>query len=118
MITTTHTEESLIEMRVEGKVTHEDYEKLTPQMDEIIERHGKLDCLIEMKGVKSIEPKAILDDLKFDVRHAGDFNKVALVTDKTWHELATKLWSVFFPKAKVKCFDHDERDAAEKWVRE
>ncbi|MGP1347574.1 MAG: STAS/SEC14 domain-containing protein [Phycisphaerales bacterium] len=117
MIDITKSEGNLMELKASGKIRHSDYERVLPQMESMIEQHGKIRCLIETKDIESIEPKAIMDDLKFDVRHATDFDRVALVTDKDWHQWVTKAWGAFMPTAKVACFAPSERAEAEAWVR-
>lgn len=117
MIRLKQREGSVVELEATGEITHEDYEAILPKLDEAIEEQGELDCLIYLHHLKSIEFKAVMDDLKFDVRHATDFGRIALVTSKDWHRWATKFWAAFIPDVKLKCFDPSEMVDAREWVR-
>ncbi len=117
MIRITQKDGRVLEVEATGSITHEDYENALPQFERTIEEHGAMDCLLHVHHVDSIEPKAIMDDLKFDVRHASDFGRVALVTSTKWHEWATKAWAAFIPDCEVKCFEPERMSEARDWVR-
>lgn len=117
MFTTTKTEGKLIEVKVEGKITHDDYEKIIPKLEKIIEDEGAIRCLIEIPEIEGIEPQALIDDLKFDAKHARDIERCAVVTDSNMLARMTKLWGTMMPDTEVKTFSPDDRAAAEVWIR-
>jgi hypothetical protein len=117
MIRIIHSQDRVVEVEATGTITHGDYERVLPAFERVIDQHGAIDCLIHVHHVDSIEPKAIMDDLKFDVRHASDFGRVALVTSTKWHEWATKAWAAFIPDCEVKCFEPEQMSEARDWVR-
>jgi hypothetical protein len=117
MIEITGAEGPLVEVRVAGKVTHADYQKILPEFEAIVAEHGTISCLMEMGKIESIEPRAVWDDAQFDIRHARQFGRVAVVTGTRWHEWMTRLWGVFIPSATVRCFAPGERAEALAWAR-
>ena len=117
MIRIIRTEGPLVECEVGGRITHEDYEGILPDLEKVIAEHGALRCVVRMGEIEWIQPRAIMDDLTFDVRHAGDREKVALVTDTRWQEWVTRVWGALLPTVAVKCFAPEDFDQAEAWAR-
>jgi hypothetical protein len=61
------------------------------------------------------EGAALWDDIKFDVKHFSDIDRLAMVGDRKWE----KGMSVFcqpFTTAKVRYFDRAAIDEARAWV--
>ena len=111
-------DEDIIEIAVDGKILHDDYQRVLPEFENIIARHGSMRCLIEVGHIKGMQPKAVLDDLKFDIKHAKDIRRCAIVSDANWHRSLTRLWGWFMPKCKVETFKPEQRAEAAAWVRE
>jgi len=109
--------DNAIELSVDGRVVHEDYKRVLPELERIIAEHGALRCLIEMKHVTGIEPRAVIDDLRFDIAHARKITHCAIVTDIPWHGWMTKLFGLFMPNCTVRVFGPEERPAASLWLR-
>ena len=102
-------------MRVQGKLTEQDYEATMPQLEEAIRRAGKLRLLITLSDFHGWTPSALMDDLKFDMRHRKDFDRMAIVGEKTWQKLGTKISAPFFG-GEVRWFDQEE--PARDWLEE
>src|SRR5271165_3989232 len=66
-------------MRVSGKLAHQDYERFVPLLEKLIEDHGSVRCLVELTDLHGIEPRALWDEIKFDVRHARQIERCAVV---------------------------------------
>ena len=111
-----HNDSNLIEVTVAEKLEDQDYDRLIPALEAAWMKHDKLRLLWVMKDFKGWKPHALLTDTKMDVKHANDFEKVAMVGEKGWQQAMTKLMKPF-TSADVKYFDEDERDEALKWVK-
>lgn len=99
-----------------GKLTKEDYEKMTARVEE--HRNGKEDLKFLMV-IKDFEWKtfdAFWADLKMDVKYLGSVEKTAVVTEKKWMETVSKAIGIVTPKMKVKNFKLDEKDKAVEWL--
>src|SRR5438477_3864179 len=106
----------VLEVQVSGKLTHEDYQHIVPEFDRLIKAHGKLKILFEMLDFHGWEASALWDDLKVDVKHGGDIERLAMVGDKKWE----KGMSVFckpFTSAKIRYFDVADVEKAREWLR-
>jgi len=107
--------DQVVGLRVREKLTDRDYQSLVPYLEEAIQRHGKLRLYWEMVDFKGWKPAALWQDVKFDVRHGGDFERIAMVGEKRWQEWVSQLIKPF-TGAEVKYFDHSKRDEAWSWT--
>jgi hypothetical protein len=82
-----------IEISMIGKLKHEDYEVFVPMIDKALkEAKGlEVDLLVDMRGFKGWELVAAWDDMKFGLKHRNSFDKMAIVGNKKWEELSTKM---------------------------
>lgn len=105
----------VLEVRVTGKLVHEDYEQFVPEFDRLIKQHGKIRLLFEMVDFHGWEPQAAWDDLKLGVKHFSDIDRIAMVGDKRWEEWMARFCQPF-TMAKVRYFEHDQAAAARDWL--
>ncbi len=107
----------ILNVRVSGKLVKEDYERFMPEFRKLIERHGKLRVLFRMDDFHGWTAGALWEDIKVDVKHFRDVERIAMVGDKAWE----KGMSVFckpFTTATIRYFDHDHLDEARQWLHE
>ena len=109
------THHDLVALRLSGTLDADDYHAFTPLIESAIERHGKVRLFWEMRDFSGWSPGGAGTDLGFDVRHASDFKRIAIVGEKAWHEWMTKLMKPF-TSAEVKYFEIPEREQALAWV--
>jgi len=116
VLTKKYKDKIFIEVIATGKLTHEDYQIFIPIVEKSLKEAKKLevDLLVDMTSFKGwAELKAMVDDAKFGIKHLNDFNKMALVGNKKWEEIATKIWAKL-TNSEVKFFKN--RDKAIKWL--
>ena len=104
-------------MKVSGKLLHRDYQRFVPILEKLIEENGSVRCLVEMTDFHGIELRALWDEIKFDVRHARQIERCAVVGDRAWEAWMTKLSRPIFSNAEVRFFDVTERDQAWEWIQ-
>ncbi|MCP4630556.1 MAG: STAS/SEC14 domain-containing protein [bacterium] len=109
--------ENLVGIEVSGKLTHDDYKSLVPEMEKKIAASGALRALFDMENFSGVQPRAAWDDFKFWLKHSMDVERVAIVGNKHWEEWATKMGAHFI-KAEVRYFDASEKETAWQWLRE
>lgn len=106
----------LLEVKVSGKLSKEDYEQLEPLVDELIEL-GKIRILFIMHDFHGWDLGAIWEDTKFATKHCRDIEKIAMIGEKTWEKLMAAICKPF-TMSKVKYFDAGEEETARKWLAE
>ena len=102
-------------IRTDGEVTQEDYDRVVPRLEQLIDEHGKIRVLLDVTQFKGATPGALWRDLKFDAKHLRDVEKMAVVEDEGWEDAAAQLAEPL-TGAEVKTFGPDQADKARNWV--
>ncbi|HEX4120879.1 MAG TPA: STAS/SEC14 domain-containing protein [Verrucomicrobiae bacterium] len=107
----------ILEVLVSGKLAHEDYQHFVPEFERLVKQNGKIRVLFEMANFHGWEMSAVWDDIKFDIKHFSDIDRLAMVGDKKWE----KGMSVFckpFTTAKIRYFDTAASSEARAWLEQ
>ncbi len=108
---------TILEVFVSGKLAREDYVHFVPAFERLIKQHGKISVLFEMTDFHGWQAGAVWDDIKFDLKHFSDIDRLAMVGDTKWE----KGMSVFckpFTTAKIRYFDRAQAADARTWIEE
>jgi len=105
----------VLEVRVTGKLTKEAYQKFVPAVDAQIKEYGKLRILFVMQDFHGWTAGAMWEDLKFDLKHWKDIERLAIVGDKKW-EKGMAAFCKPFTKASIRYFDAAQIDEAREWL--
>lgn len=107
----------LVEVHVQGTLTHEAYQAFVPVLEAGVREHGKLRILFVMRDFHGWTAGALWDDLKLDLKHFRDVRRLALVGETKWQH-GMSLFCKPFTTAKVRYFPSEELEAARAWLRE
>jgi hypothetical protein len=102
-------------VRVSGKLTKEDYERFLPETERLIGKHGKIRVLFDMHEFHGWTAGALWQDIKFDLRHFRDIERLAMVGDKSW-EHGMAVFCRPFTTAKIRYFDRSQAVQANTWI--
>jgi SpoIIAA-like len=105
----------VLEVRVTGKLTKEAYQKFVPAVDAQIKQYGKLRILFIMLDFHGWTAGAMWEDLKFDLKHWKDIERLAIVGDKKW-EKGMAAFCKPFTKATIRYFDAAQIEEARQWL--
>lgn len=109
---------NILGFHLSGKLTDEDYQKtLVPELEQAVERWGKISLLLEMEDFHGWEPHALWDDFQVGLKYNEAIVRIAMVGDKKWEEWMAKLIKPFV-KAEVKYLEHARDHRAWIWLRE
>lgn len=91
-------DELFLYFKAVGRLTHEDYEQLTPLIESALEQVEKprIKALFDARDFEGWDLRAAWDDLKFSLKHGREFSKVAVVGDEKWQEMLTRIAGWFF----------------------
>jgi len=108
-------ENVFVELRAIGKLTHEDYETMTPMLEEALSevRHPTIDALVDIRELEGWEARAAWDDFKLGMKHRKEWNRIAVVGNKPWGKVATKVGG-WFTSGGAEYFE--DVDAAVAWL--
>lgn len=104
-------------LEVSGTLTHQDYVEIIPQMEELIRQQGKLRALVQLNEFEGWKPTALVDELRFDIRHRKDIERVAILGEGKSQKALTKIASPLF-SGEVRFFPKEEIIEAKTWLSE
>ncbi len=94
-------------IRIKGKLTHEDYQLMVPMLEQAIKdvKNPHIKVLVDMRKFKGWELRAAWDDMKLGIKHNQEFSKIALLGNKNWEKLAAKVTN-WFSCGEVEYFEN------------
>jgi hypothetical protein len=107
--------EILLTFKAYGVLTHEDYELITPLIDNALKgvKKESVLALFDVSEMDGWELRAAWDDFKICLKHGGQFHRIALYGDKKWQEVISKVGS-WFVSGEVEYFK--DKNEAMAWV--
>lgn len=104
-------------IKIEGKLTQNDYELLIPYIDRLRQEMGEFRLLCDMTECEGLDSLALWEDLSSQLKQFHEIIRVAVVGDRQWMENGTK---VFHPllMTTLKYFTPDQLDVAWMWVKD
>jgi hypothetical protein len=106
----------ILGIKVSAKLSKEDYQQFVPTVERLIKKHGKVRMVFEMHDFHGWEMSALWEDIKFDVKHFRDIERLALVGDRKW-EAGMAAFCKPFTTAKIQYFDQTKSGEAWTWIR-
>jgi hypothetical protein len=105
----------VLRVHVSETLSKEDYELFAPEVQRLIADHGKIRVLFDMQAFRGWNAGALWEDIKFNLGHFNDIERLAMVGEKKWQQ-----WMAVFCKpfttAKIRYFDQGEVDQAQAWL--
>jgi len=83
---------NILELEVSGKFVASDFRGLESTFQKLVKQYGKIRILFRMRDFHGWEPVAFWDEVKFDLKHFGDIERLAMVGDKQWGEIPGPVW--------------------------
>ncbi len=112
MISTENTAR-MVAVAVFGEFTLADYKEFEEVVNYHIQFEGPLDLLFDLRQMAGFTLDVAWEEIKFSRQHAGDFRRIAVLTEDQW--LTWSAWvSQLFVTADVRVFD--DEDEARAWL--
>ena len=106
----------IVIVKLSQKLTKEDYGHFVPELNRLVKQHGKIRLLVEMHDFHGWTVAAVWEDIKFDMAHFKDIERLALVGETKW-EAGMATFCKPFTSAKVQYFDVSKAKEALDWIR-
>jgi hypothetical protein len=108
---------NILIVTAQGKITGDDYENtLVPAIRATLEQYDKLRFLYILgEDYDSFEGEALWDDAKVGLKELTHFEKIGLVSDKTWVRRSIKVFGFLIP-GEVRYFSNDQLAEAKAWI--
>lgn len=107
----------ILVVHASGKLTAADYTHFVPEFERLVRQHGKLRVLFDMTGFHGWEGGALWEDIKFDLKHFADIERLAMAGEARWQQGMTTFCKPF-TKATIRYFEHAHVEEARKWLGE
>jgi hypothetical protein len=108
---------NVLEIHVSGKLAKENYEAFVPWVEKLIEKHGRIRILFEMHDFHGWQAGALWEDVKFDLKHFRDIERIAIIGETRW-EKGMAAFCRPFTAAVIHYFDHDHSEQAREWMKQ
>jgi SpoIIAA-like len=105
----------VLDVRISGKLGKGDYQHFVPEVDRLIQQHGKIRVLLEMKDFHGWDAKALWEDIKFTAKHFSGIERLAMVGDRPWQKGMSVVCRPF-TSASIRYFDWSHVDEARQWA--
>ena len=106
-----------LSLKAQGKLTHRDYEAITPMIDSALAevKDPKIKAFFDGTELEGWETRAAWDDFKLGLKHGNEFEKIAIYGNKKWQEFSAKI-GVWFISGEIRYFENE--DEAISWLNE
>lgn len=111
------TQEDMLAVRVSDELTNQDFDLYRELIRDRMKKYGSARLYYEMVNLSWVKPGAALENALFDLVHGREYDRVAMVGEKLWQELAAKIISPVKKKG-VRYFSITEKEQAMRWVME
>lgn len=117
MITVEHgREREMIVIRASGTLSSDDYARSVPEIEHAIDlSQGPLRVKLRLEDFHGWEIGALWRELAFDVRHRGDFGRIAVIGETGLEAWGTTL-SAPFARAETRFFPTGRENEADAWL--
>ncbi len=112
-----HPAANVVAVSASGRVDSTDYQKtLVPAVNAALAAHAKVRLLYQLgDDFEGFTGGAMWNDLKLGLGHLAAWEKIAVVTDRTWIADAANLFRFAIP-CPVRVFSNKDMSAAESWI--
>lgn len=102
--------------RIDHKLSREEAKHIADELAGTIHATGgPIRVLIDLQSFPYAELGALWEDLKFDVKHASDLERFALVGDGKVEEWTTRVFCLL-TRTECRCFGKGQLDEAWEWL--
>ncbi|XAM00817.1 STAS/SEC14 domain-containing protein [Phycisphaeraceae bacterium D3-23] len=107
--------ESVVTLHLNGSLTREDYQRLTPEVLHLVEGRGSLRLLVFIDGLDDMAPASTWHRLILRLWDNSDIERVGIVTGKGCERASDWLRNVF-GHTEFQAFSPQDTEKAQGWV--
>ncbi|WP_456390767.1 STAS/SEC14 domain-containing protein [Profundibacter sp.] len=113
-----HPEIKTVEIHIDGKVTHEEFDSVIIDVGEFIQNFKTIKLLERVETFKvGMDMSMMWEGMKFDLKNIRHISHCAVVSDIGWLSPLSKAAGAFV-STKLRTFSMDEIDAARAWLKD
>lgn len=111
----------LVALKVTGRLEASDIEAAVVAMEGALSELRKISLFFDLSEMEELTFEAVKKDMSYAYQmlsHLGRYHRGAVVTDREWIAVATRVEDFLLPGLDVRSFSPDQRDAAFAWASE
>jgi hypothetical protein len=108
--------DGLVTLGVTGEMKRSDLAQIQGLAVNAIGQWGKIRVLVILENFRGWEHGADWEDTRFVETHGRDIERMAIVGDEEWRDLACAFAGKGFRPTAIEYFSPSERDKAQAWV--
>lgn len=106
---------AFVTVRAWGTLATQDYATFVPEFQRVAASRPTLRILCDITALEGWEPSALWQEIKFDVKHFGEIQRLAVVGNREWQHAATSIAAVF-ASPETRYFTPVEETQARHWL--
>ena len=106
---------NLLTVKASRKLTSEEYYRLVPAMEAVIQRVGTVSLLLILSDFHGWDLRSAWEDVKVDAQLIADIERMAIVGEASWEEYLVGFCRPLTPTA-IRYFDAAHLEAAREWL--
>lgn len=106
---------NIVEFTVDGKMTKQEFDETIGHLERAIAQHGSIRLLEHVVSFGGYPISCVWDDVQFGYHHMKDIDRCAVVGDKDWVKMLTKIAKPFV-SCPVRYFPGEEIAQARAWL--
>ena len=113
-------EKNIIGFRLEGSIDDDGLDRGFEELREVLEGNDKVRVYAEVENIGWESVETFFRNMKMKLEVLGEigkFEREAVVSDKGWLEIATKIGDVLLPGIDVRHFPVADKERALEWIR-
>ena len=110
--------DGILSARISGKLTHAELVALQHAASDLIKLEGKVRLLVMVEDFQGWERGGDWGDLSFQSEHDAHIEKMAIVGDRKWQDLALLFASKGLRKFPIEYYESGELAKARAWLAE
>lgn len=108
--------EGIVTHKITGKLTYAELTAVQQQLLDIMAREGGIRLLVICENFLGWDKDGDWQDVSFQIKSDPYINKMALVGDKQWEDLALAFTGKGFREFPIEYFEPHELDKARAWL--
>lgn len=109
-------ENGIVGIRVESKLTPEEYDLLNSYLEQLMQDVGPINFLCDMADFEGLNSQALWEEMTCHLRNLQGYQRIAVVGNRRWLEGGTTVVEPW-RKTQLKIFTPDQTDEAWNWVK-
>lgn len=113
--------DDVVAVKIDRTVDADELKTLTDRIDQRLGVHDSIAMYVDLRGLERLTLAALLDDLRYSLRHIADLSRirrVALVTGTAWIQRVASWENRLLPGLDIRVFAPEKRTEGLDWASE